>query len=172
LAPGLEECLFNGSEEDIIHITSLVCLCHIIITVCMLSCGRKLQKGASAARANDMKTLKGAVLDWIMPRGGSLVPPLARNIKFGRGFHHECTGALLCPVNLNWSDTEYIVLFTMVHKQLMSFRIKERLRTGELATMGDEWPLFLYHSYVYDPNDPWNGLLCSCILVKVHLCLC
>ena len=66
----------------------------------------KVQKGSASARADDTKSLKGAVLDWIMPRGGSLVLPLARNVKFDQGFHHDRTGALLCPTNLNWSDSE------------------------------------------------------------------
>jgi hypothetical protein len=66
----------------------------------------QVQKGSASARADDTKSLKGAVLDWITPRGGSLVPPLARNIKFDRGFHHDRTGALLCPTNLNWSDSK------------------------------------------------------------------
>jgi hypothetical protein len=61
-----------------------------------------------------MKSLKGAVLDWITPKGGSLNPPLTQNIKFDWGFHHDWTGALLCPTNLNWSDDEYGILFLMV----------------------------------------------------------
>ena len=51
------------------------------------------------------------------------------------------------------------------------FRIKEKLRSGELVTTGDEWPLFLYQGYVYDPDDPWRGLFRSSLLVKVRLCL-
>jgi hypothetical protein len=49
------------------------------------------------------------ILDWITPRGDSLIPPLARNVKFDRGFHHEWTGSLLCPTNLDGSDNEYIL---------------------------------------------------------------
>ncbi|RXW13297.1 hypothetical protein EST38_g12556 [Candolleomyces aberdarensis] len=33
-----------------------------------------------------------------------LSPPLQRNVKTDRGFHHPQTGELLCPVNLNWND--------------------------------------------------------------------
>ena len=66
----------------------------------------KLSKGASGARGDDTKSLKGAVLDWITPRGQSLVPPLSRNIKIDRGFNHERTGALLCPAGLDWSNSE------------------------------------------------------------------
>ena len=46
-------------------------------------------------------------------------------------------------------------------------RTKEKLRNGELVIKGDQWPIFLYHGYVYDEEDPWNGLLRSALLVKV-----
>lgn len=64
----------------------------------------KIQKGASSARSDDTKSLKGVIIDWIAPPDGPLDPPLARNVKIGRGFHHESTGALLCPAGLDWSD--------------------------------------------------------------------
>jgi hypothetical protein len=75
---------------------------------------------------------------------------LARNVKLDRGFHHERTGALLCPAGLDWSNAG----------------IKEKLRSGEMAVSGDQWPLFLYHGYNYDPEDPWNGLFRSMLLVS------
>lgn len=112
----------------------------------------QIQKGSSNARADDTKSLKGAILDWITPRGGALKPSLARNIKADRGFHRERTGALLCPVDLKWSDDE----------------IKEKLRSGELTTIGDQWPSFLFHGYAYDPEDPWNGLFRSSLLVTAY----
>jgi hypothetical protein len=67
-------------------------------------------KGASGARGDDTKTLKSAVLEWLVPRGQALIPPLSRNIKSDRGFNHEVTGALLCPADLDWSDAEYVSL--------------------------------------------------------------
>ena len=66
----------------------------------------KLSKGASGARGDDTKSLKGAVLDWITLKGQNLVPPLARNMKLDRGYNHERTGALLCPTGLDWSNLE------------------------------------------------------------------
>ncbi|KAG6912529.1 hypothetical protein DXG01_013970, partial [Tephrocybe rancida] len=66
-----------------------------------------LHKGASGARADDTKGLKGPILEWITPKGqDSLVPPLLRNVKIDRGFYHERTGFLLCPTGLQWSDLE------------------------------------------------------------------
>jgi len=134
MIPGLEDRLLSGSDQEIGHVADL------------------LQKGASSARSDDTKSLKSAVLDWITPRGQPLNPPLARNVKTDRGFHHERTGALLCPTTLNWSDTE----------------TKQKLRSGELAPSGDHWPTFLYHGYQYDHEDPWNGLFRSSLLVSAY----
>jgi len=66
----------------------------------------QLQRGASSARSDDTKALKGSILEWIVPLGRTLNPPLARNVKMDRGFHHERTGALLCPTGMDWSDPE------------------------------------------------------------------
>jgi hypothetical protein len=66
----------------------------------------QIQKGASSARSDDTKSLKGAILDWITPRGQPLSPSLSRNVKSDRGFHHERTGALLCPGGMEWSNLE------------------------------------------------------------------
>jgi hypothetical protein len=64
----------------------------------------EIQKGVSSARSDDIKSLKGPVLDWITPAGQTLNPPLARNVKVDCGFHHERTGALVCPAGMDWSD--------------------------------------------------------------------
>ena len=46
-------------------------------------------------------------------------------------------------------------------------RTKDKLRSGEMAVSGDQWPIFLYHGYNYDHEDPWNGLFRSILLVSV-----
>ncbi|KAH7919885.1 hypothetical protein BV22DRAFT_1050765 [Leucogyrophana mollusca] len=134
MVPGLEERLMTGEAEDAVTVAELV------------------QKGAASARSDDTKSLKTAVLDWITPRGQPLNPPLTRNVKIDRGYHHERTGALLCPAGLDWANNE----------------VKEKLRSGEMTVSGDQWPIFLYSSYNYDPEDPWNGLLRSQILVSAY----
>lgn len=129
--PGLEERIVNGSDDEVGIVSELI------------------RKGMSGARGDDTKSLKGAVLEWITPKGQALSPPLARNVKIDRGFHHERTGALLCPTDMDWSNQE----------------VKEKLRSGEVGVSGDQWPVFLYAGYTFDPEDPWNGLLRSSILV-------
>ncbi|KAG2113776.1 uncharacterized protein F5147DRAFT_571027 [Suillus discolor] len=129
--PGLLDRLTNGEEEDVIHV------------------GELLGKGASGARGDDTKTLKSAILEWLVPRGQAVIPPLSRNIKSDRRFNHEITGRLLCPAGLDWSHAE----------------TKQSLKSGETAVCGDQWPIFLYAGYEYDPEDPWKGLLRSEILI-------
>jgi hypothetical protein len=51
---------------------------------------------------------------------------------------------------------------------LTPYRFRDKLRSGEMTVSGDNWPIFLYHGYYYDPEDPWNGLFRSAILMSVH----
>ena len=46
-------------------------------------------------------------------------------------------------------------------------RIKQQLQNGDLMVAGDHWPLLVYRDHVYDPENPWNGLFRSVILVSV-----
>src|SRR5215472_2356843 len=125
----------------------------------------QIKKGASSARSDDTKTLKSAILDWITPRGQSLVPALSRNIKIDHGFHHKCTGGLLCPANLNWLNNEYAPCIRIyLHFNLVS-RVKEKLCTGEVSVSSDQWLIFLYHGYTYNKDVPWNGLFRSSLLI-------
>lgn len=66
----------------------------------------QIQKGASSARSDDTKSLKSAIVDWLVPLGEPLYPPIARNVKIERGFNHDVTGALLCPTGIDWSNSK------------------------------------------------------------------
>ncbi|PSR74290.1 hypothetical protein PHLCEN_2v9959, partial [Hermanssonia centrifuga] len=109
-----------------------------------------IQKGMSGARADDTKALKGAVIEWITPRGETLNPPLARHTKVDRGFNHDCMGRLLCPVELDWADLS----------------TKEKLRSGEMQAYSNQWPYFLYQDHTFNAANPWEGLLRSELLVN------
>ncbi|KAG1789913.1 hypothetical protein EV424DRAFT_1355557 [Suillus variegatus] len=43
---------------------------------------------------------------------------------------------------------------------------KQQLQSGEIAVSGDQWPHFLYANETYDPDNPWNGLLRSRLLIN------
>ena len=113
--------------------------------------------------------MKGAIVDWITPKGQSLNPHIPRNAKPGRGFNHKRTGALLCPAGLDWNNTEYVPPFPdfRIPDNLVCQRTKNKLSNGEMQVKGDQWPVFLYADYMYDSEDPWNGLLRSGLLISV-----
>ncbi|OBZ76013.1 hypothetical protein A0H81_03294 [Grifola frondosa] len=111
-----------------------------------------IQRGAGNARSDDTKSLKGAILDWICIPGEAFNPPLNRNVKTTRGYQHDVTGALLCPAGLKWEDP----------------KVKSELRSGEITVPGDQWPIFLYADCNYNPEEPWDGLLRSKLLVTAY----
>ncbi|KAG2105842.1 uncharacterized protein F5147DRAFT_579251, partial [Suillus discolor] len=117
----------------------------------ILHIGELIGKGAAGARGDVTKTLKSAILDWISPQGAAIQPPLHRNSKIDRGFNHELTGSLLCPAGLDWNNTEY-----------------RTFRAANCQVCGDQWPIFLFAHYTYDTEDPWCGLLRSCLLVCAY----
>jgi len=48
-----------------------------------------------------------------------------------------------------------------------------KLASGELIVCGDQWPMLVYTNQEYDPEDPWNGLFKSQLLIwvsSVHSC--
>ena len=103
--PGLENQLMSSSEEEVMVIADFICCFHNDLHVeHQLICHQQIQKGASGARDDDTKGMKGPIIDWITPKGQSLTPHIPRNVKSGRGFHHDHTGALLCPAGLDWNS--------------------------------------------------------------------
>ena len=115
----------------------------------------QIQKGVNNARADDTKGVKGAIIDWITPKGQSLIPHIPCNAKSGCGFNHKCTGALLCPAGLDWNNIEYVPTeLPSHHSATFIYRLKAKLMNGQMQVAGDQWPLFLYADYTYDPEDP------------------
>jgi len=107
LVSGLEECLITCSDDEVIIISNLVSpesFFEFTIGLYIF----QIQKVASGSRANDTKSLKGPILDWIIPKSQNLVLLLSRNVKVDRRFNHKHMGALLCPAGLDWSNLEYV----------------------------------------------------------------
>ena len=172
MVPGLEERILDSEQSEVIEIAELVAI------FCFITPRRstdynfltQLQKGVSSARSDDTKGLKGAILDWIVPHGQSLHPPIARNVKIDRGFNHDRTGALLCPADMDWSNPELVSYsFRSPMFLIRGDRVKSKLRNGEIVIAGDQWPIFLYAGYKFDPEEPWKGLLRSALLVTVRI---
>ena len=74
MIPGLEERIMGGSEEEVVFIADLVRTLTVYSPASYLT-ESQIKKGAASARADDTKSLKGAILDWITPRGQPLNPP-------------------------------------------------------------------------------------------------
>jgi hypothetical protein len=53
------------------------------------------------------------------------------------------------------------------HSLARRFRVRAKLTNGELVVRGDQWPLLVYANQDYNPEDPWNGLFRSQLLVWV-----
>ncbi|KAF6749785.1 hypothetical protein DFP72DRAFT_852348 [Ephemerocybe angulata] len=111
-----------------------------------------LTQGVNTARADDIKSLKGTIIDWITPPGGVLIPAISRSSKLTRGFHHEVTGRYLCPTDYDWDDES----------------TRNQLQTGVIVTSGLQWPNLLFAGLKADPDDMWKGLLRSKILVQAY----
>lgn len=109
LVPTLEARLSSSDEEDVSTMAELVG--YIPHNTVYCSFYPQIQKGANGARADDTKGMKCAIVDWITPKGQTLNPHIPRNSKSVRGFHHERTGALLCPAGYDWSNAEYVIQF-------------------------------------------------------------
>ena len=77
----------------------------------------------------------------------------------------------MCPVEFDWSNDEsffFSHLFTF-DPNILLIRVKEKLCSGDITVPGDQWPILLHKEYKYDPDDPWDGLLQSALLVSVSI---
>jgi hypothetical protein len=72
--PGLEEHLVQGLEDKLAIVAELVGTHEFIVFLYLIL---YIRKGMSGARGDDTKSLKGAILEWITPKGQALSPPLS-----------------------------------------------------------------------------------------------
>ena len=104
--PNLKKGLDAGahSASDIIHIGDKVSLIIVCSRRARMLTLPKIQAGAAASRADDIKGLKPAILDWITNSEQGLVPPIPRNNMSRRGWYHDATGRKLCPAGLDYDQ--------------------------------------------------------------------
>ncbi|TFK46793.1 hypothetical protein OE88DRAFT_1600122, partial [Heliocybe sulcata] len=113
-----------------------------------------LKAGMTKARSDDTNGLKKAICEWVMALNvGTSGPKVALNSKIGRGFYHPVYGQLLCPVELDWDDEEYVFLNAF----LLNLIIR--------PVNGSHFPQFLYEG-TYNDDAPWVGLLRGPLLIK------
>jgi hypothetical protein len=67
----------------------------------------QLRKGAAGARGDDAANLKPAVASWITELSKNPIIPISPTSKSDRGFEHDITGRLLCPIDFDWADLRY-----------------------------------------------------------------
>jgi hypothetical protein len=68
-----------------------------------------LQTGANDARSDDTSRLKIVVAEWLNRRSDSNSNArLSAKGKDERGINHDITGYLLCPIDYDWDDPEYV----------------------------------------------------------------
>jgi hypothetical protein len=72
---------------------------------------------------------------------------------------------------VDWNDAESVfLLLDMLFTPLIPpFSVREKLSSGEMTVRGDQWPMLVYADQEYDPQDPWEGLFRSRILVWVRM---
>lgn len=136
-------------------------------------CFTKLNKGADGACGDDAAGLKTAVVVWLMHGRPTLELILEPHKKTGRGFYHDATARLICPVDYNWSNVQYVYspwLQLMVHFLMISCtRHRANIRNfhPDYLVTADSWPHFVYKNDMYDPKDPVKGLFKNAMLMKV-----
>ncbi|KAI9572485.1 hypothetical protein HD554DRAFT_2036058 [Boletus coccyginus] len=117
----------------------------------------QLNRGADSACGDDAASLKPAVIHWLTATYPNTELGLELSEKTGRGFDHNITGHLLCPVDYNWQDDQHRAGIRDFHPDF-------------LVTV-DSWPAFLYEGEKYDPQNPSKGLFKNHLLLKLRFAL-
>ncbi|KAF8835229.1 hypothetical protein BDN67DRAFT_913391 [Paxillus ammoniavirescens] len=118
---------------------------------------RQLNHGADGARSDDAATLKVAVATWLMEQTPHPEPIIHSRDKAGRGFNHDVTGRLLCPVDYNWGDLSVRAAICDYHPDFLVTHFS--------------WPRYLYEGGSYDPQNPCKGLFKGELLLKAFRCI-
>lgn len=170
--PGLEERLVTGSDDEVMIVAELVgVIYHYIFG----------QQFYSLSLVDPERSIWCSCWRYQKPQGRNPWLDHAKRTSADTVFGSEFQGGsrfspwanrsapLPCRFGLVqfWVTSFIFVTRNVGCWRINHSRIKAKLRSGEMAVSGDQWPLFLYAGYTYDPEDPWNGLLRSGLLVSV-----
>ncbi|KAG8958576.1 hypothetical protein FRC03_009006 [Tulasnella sp. 419] len=107
----------------------------------------ELQWGQQNARASDVSTVKGG-----LPSYHDFSECILTLQKTRRGYNHNETGRLLCPVHLSWDNLEHV----------------KRLKQGLEDTTPDVFYHFMYEGNQGHVQTAFKGLFRGPILVKAY----
>ncbi|KAJ3002471.1 hypothetical protein NUW54_g5831 [Trametes sanguinea] len=114
-----------------------------------------LLAGCSAARSDDTRSIKIAIIEWLSNALQQAKVTLNPLNKAQRGFNNPVTGRLLCPMVLDYQDDE----------------VRKLLETHQ-ATVdgqpvdGSHWPVFAYDEAIYNPVLPWKSFLRGRLIIQ------
>ena len=117
LIPGFQE---KATVTNFAHFCAPVCLPSNPLNTSLTHFEIELQTGANDARADDTSRLKGAIVEWLNSRRSPNGAPvsntmLSSKVKEERGISNDITGRLLCPIDYDWDNLEYITcLYSLV----------------------------------------------------------
>ncbi|KAF8447782.1 hypothetical protein L210DRAFT_3391365, partial [Boletus edulis BED1] len=120
------------------------------------ACG-ELKKGADGARGDDTNNLKRSVAIWLNSQTTYPTPFLAVDDKQKRGFSHDLTGSLICPVDYDWTDP---VIRNAIRKYSQNYPVTAYM-----------WPTFLYAKGQYQRNRPSVDLFKGELLLRAFRCI-
>ncbi|KAJ3924854.1 MAG: hypothetical protein NXY57DRAFT_1079059 [Lentinula lateritia] len=118
-----------------------------ILTLC-----KQLQYGSISARSDDVHTLMIELANWLnfRPLPSRADPLLLNHSRELRGFKHNLTGKLLCPVEYDWSDSV----------------VRAKIRNKEIKTNTSFFIRAFYRGEEGNPNNVEEGFLRSTLLVQ------
>ncbi|KAI6095490.1 hypothetical protein F5141DRAFT_1068347 [Pisolithus sp. B1] len=100
---------------------------------------------------------EAAIAQWLNKSQPPPDPPFNSWDKHGRGFNHDITGKLLCPMDYDWSNTD---VCSAIREFQPNFHVTAH-----------SWPSFLYADGDYDPLRPAKGLFKGKYLVMAFRCI-